>query len=150
MPFIFKRPMPERWLNEGALSAKVPELLAIVWRGCCAYLSILPYLYYSRCLYCSRHFCAISPDQGAGYGGAPPGMNMKERQFIVLIADDAPDSGVALLDALSRDPAASHAVIEAEGGGRALEMRRARKPDCLILKGGLPDLRVIGRQAPHS
>jgi PAS domain S-box-containing protein len=68
---------------------------------------------------------------------------MKERQFTVVIADDAPDSRAALLDALSRDPAASYVVIEAESVGRALELRRARKPDCLILKGDLPDLQVL-------
>ncbi|HEY6399962.1 MAG TPA: PAS domain S-box protein, partial [Blastocatellia bacterium] len=68
---------------------------------------------------------------------------MKERQFTVVIADDAPESRAALHDALSRDPAASYVVIEAESGGRAMELCRARKPDCLILKGDLPDLRVV-------
>ncbi len=68
---------------------------------------------------------------------------MKERQFTVVIADDAPESRAALLDALSHDPAASYVVIEAEGGGRALELCRARKPECLIFKGDLPDLRVL-------
>jgi PAS domain S-box-containing protein len=67
---------------------------------------------------------------------------MKERQFTVVIADDAPESRAALHDALSRDPA-SYVVIEAESGGRAMELCRARKPDCLILKGDLPDLRVV-------
>jgi CheY-like chemotaxis protein len=51
---------------------------------------------------------------------------MKERQLTVLIADDASESRAALLDALSRDPAASYAVIEAESGGRALELCAAR------------------------
>jgi CheY-like chemotaxis protein len=46
-------------------------------------------------------------------------------------------------DALSRDPAAHYVMIEAESGDRALELWRARKPDCLILKGDLPDLRVL-------
>ena len=68
---------------------------------------------------------------------------MKERQLTVVIADDAPESRAALLDALSRDPAARYVVIEAESGDRALELCRARKPDCLILKGDLPDLRVL-------
>src|SRR5262249_52688328 len=48
----------------------------------------------------------------------------------------------ALVDALSRDPA-RYVVIEAESGARALELRHARKPDCLILKGALPDLHVL-------
>ena len=68
---------------------------------------------------------------------------MKERQLTVLIADDAPESRAALLDALSRDPAARYVVIEAESGDRALELCRARKPDCLILKSDLPDLNVL-------
>jgi PAS domain S-box-containing protein len=68
---------------------------------------------------------------------------MKERQLTVLIADDAPESRAALLDSLSRDPSARYVVIEAESGDRALELRRERKPDCLILKGDLPDLRVL-------
>src|SRR5688572_26215170 len=70
-------------------------------------------------------------------------MNMKERQLTVLIADDAPESRAALLDALSRDPSVRYVVIEAESGDRALELCRARKPDCLILKGDLPDLRLL-------
>src|SRR5262249_2051830 len=41
-----------------------------------------------------------------------------------------------------RDPAARYVAIEAESLGQALELLRARKPDCLILKGDLPDLRV--------
>ncbi|MBO0725489.1 MAG: PAS domain S-box protein [Blastocatellia bacterium] len=68
---------------------------------------------------------------------------MKERQFTVLIADDAPDSRAALTDAISRDPAASYVAIEAESSDRALEMCRERRPDCLILKGDLPVLRVL-------
>ena len=69
-------------------------------------------------------------------------MNMKERQLTVLIADDAPESRAALLDALSRDPSVRYVVIEAESGDQALELCRARKPDCLILKSDLPDLNV--------
>jgi PAS domain S-box-containing protein len=68
---------------------------------------------------------------------------MKERQLTVVIADDAPESRAALLDALSRDPSARYVVIEAESGDRALELCRARKPDCLILNGDLPDLHVL-------
>ncbi|HEY6402713.1 MAG TPA: PAS domain S-box protein, partial [Blastocatellia bacterium] len=68
---------------------------------------------------------------------------MKERQLIVIIADDAPEDRAALHDAFSRDPAASYVVIEAESGARALELRRARKPDCLILKSDLPDMHVL-------
>jgi PAS domain S-box-containing protein len=65
---------------------------------------------------------------------------MKERQLTVLIADDAPESRAALLDALSRDPAANYVVIEAESGLRALELCRERRPACLILDHDLPDL----------
>jgi len=68
---------------------------------------------------------------------------MKERQLTVLIADDAPDSRAALRDTFSRDQEARYVVIEAESGDRALELWRARKPDCLILKGDLPDLHVL-------
>ena len=68
---------------------------------------------------------------------------MKERQLTVLIADHASESRAALLDALSRDPAARYVVIEAESGERALELCRARRPDCLILKSDLPDLHVL-------
>src|SRR5262245_59187602 len=69
-----------------------------------------------------------------------PEANMKERQFTVLIADDAPEDRAVLREALSRDPAARYVVIEAESGASALELCRASKPDCLILKSGLPDL----------
>jgi PAS domain S-box-containing protein len=65
---------------------------------------------------------------------------MKERQFSVLIADAAPEDRSTLRDALSRDPAARYVVIEAESGLRALDLCRARKPDCLILDHDLPDL----------
>src|SRR5262245_29435410 len=68
---------------------------------------------------------------------------MKERQLIVLIADDAHDSRASMRDALSRDPAARYVVIEAASGDRALELWRVRKPDCLILKGDLPDLHIL-------
>ncbi len=65
---------------------------------------------------------------------------MKERQFSVLIADAAPERRAALRDALSRDPATCYVVVEAESGLRALELCRARKPDCLILDHDLPGL----------
>src|SRR5262249_62387366 len=65
---------------------------------------------------------------------------MKERRLIVLIADDAPEDRAALRDALSRDPGARYMVIEAESGDRALDLIRARKPDCLVLDHDLPDL----------
>jgi hypothetical protein len=55
-PFMFKRPTSERGLNEGALSAPATESIAVVWRAFCFFLSIL--------LYCSRHFRAVSFDQG--------------------------------------------------------------------------------------
>jgi PAS domain S-box-containing protein len=79
----------------------------------------------------------------AGCGFASPEVNMKERQLTVLIADDALEDRAAVRDALSRDPAASYVVIEAESGGRALDLCRARMPDCLILKGDLPDLHIL-------
>jgi PAS domain S-box-containing protein len=68
---------------------------------------------------------------------------MKERQLIVIIADDSPEDRAALHDAFSRDPAVNYVVIEAESGAHAFELRRARKPDCLILKGDLPDMHVL-------
>ena len=68
---------------------------------------------------------------------------MKERPISVLIADAAPEDRAALHDALSRDPAARYVVIEAESGFRALELRRARRPDCLILDHELPDLSAL-------
>jgi len=68
---------------------------------------------------------------------------MKERQLTVLIANDAPEDRAALHDALSRDPAARYVVIEADSGAQAIELCRAGMPDCLILKGDLPDLHVL-------
>ena len=67
---------------------------------------------------------------------------MNERQFTVLIADDAPEGRAVLHEVFSRDPAERYVVIDAESGLRALELCRARKPDCLILKSHLPDLYV--------
>jgi PAS domain S-box-containing protein len=68
---------------------------------------------------------------------------MKERQLTVLIADNAAEDRAAMRDALSRDPAIRYVVIEAESGLRALELRRARKLDCLILDHHLPDLSAL-------
>src|SRR5262245_16338745 len=68
---------------------------------------------------------------------------MKERQFTVLIANDASEDRAALRDALSRDPAARYVVVEADSGAKAIELCRAGIPDCLILKGDLPDLHVL-------
>src|SRR5262249_39031484 len=68
---------------------------------------------------------------------------MKERQLTVLIAIDAPEGRAALHDALSRDPAARYVVIEADSVAQATELCRAGMPDCLILKGDLPDLHVL-------
>src|SRR5262249_47964552 len=70
-------------------------------------------------------------------------VNMKERQLTVLIANDAPEVRAAWLDALSRDPAARYVVIEADSGAKAIDLCRAEMPDCLILKGDLPDLDVL-------
>ena len=55
-PFMFKQPTSERRLNEGALSAASTGSVAVVWRAYCCFLSTL--------LDCSRHFCAVSFDQG--------------------------------------------------------------------------------------
>ena len=55
-PFMFKLPTSESRLNEGALSAPATGPVAVVWRACCLFLSIL--------LDRSRHFCAVSFGQG--------------------------------------------------------------------------------------
>src|SRR5262245_19449102 len=68
---------------------------------------------------------------------------MKERPLTVLIAIDAPEGRAALHDALSRDPAARYVVIESDSVAQTIELCRARMPDCLILKGDLPDLHVL-------
>ncbi|MGH9849136.1 MAG: response regulator, partial [Blastocatellia bacterium] len=65
---------------------------------------------------------------------------MDGRQLTVLIADDAPEDRATLRDVLSRAPAARYVIIEAESGARALELCRARSPDCLVLGYDLPDL----------
>src|SRR5262245_2804722 len=68
---------------------------------------------------------------------------MKERPITVLIAAAASEDRAAMRDALSCDPADRYVIIEAESGFRALELRRARKPDCLILDHDLPDLSAL-------
>jgi PAS domain S-box-containing protein len=68
---------------------------------------------------------------------------MKERPITVLIAAAAPEDRASMRDALARDSADRYVVIEAESGFRALELRRARKPDCLILDHDLPDLSAL-------
>jgi PAS domain S-box-containing protein len=68
---------------------------------------------------------------------------MKELSITVLIAAAAPEDRAAMRNALARDPAGRYVVIEAESGFRALELRRARKPDCLILDHDLPDLSAL-------
>src|SRR5215468_168692 len=68
---------------------------------------------------------------------------MKERKLTVLIANDAPEDRAALHDALSHDPAARYVVIEADSGAKAIELCRAKMPDCLILKVDFPDLPVL-------
>jgi PAS domain S-box-containing protein len=68
---------------------------------------------------------------------------MKERPITVLIAAAAPEDRAAMRDALARDPADHYVIIEAESGFRALELRRAWKPDCLILDHDLPDLSAL-------
>src|SRR5262249_25792379 len=49
----------------------------------------------------------------------------------------------ALRETLMLDQTARYSVIEAETGARALELRRAQKPDCLILAEGLPDMSLV-------
>src|SRR6185436_7148424 len=73
----------------------------------------------------------------------PSEVDMKERQFSVLIAAATPEERTTMRDALSRDPAIHYVVIEAESGFRALELRRAQRPDCLILDHDLPDLSAL-------
>ena len=58
---------------------------------------------------------------------------MKDRPITVLIVAAAPEDRAAMRDALARDPADRYVVIEAESVFRALELRRAQRPDCLIL-----------------
>jgi DNA-binding NarL/FixJ family response regulator len=70
-------------------------------------------------------------------------VDMKERPITVLIAAAAPEDRAAMRDALARDPADRYVVIEAKSGLRALELRRARRPDCLILDHDLPDLSAL-------
>ncbi|HKQ77081.1 MAG TPA: PAS domain S-box protein, partial [Blastocatellia bacterium] len=65
---------------------------------------------------------------------------MNERQLTVVIAADALEDRVALREVLLRDPAARYMVIEAESGAHAVELCRARKPDCVVLDRDLRDL----------
>lgn len=74
---------------------------------------------------------------------ARPEVNKKERQLTVFIATDPLENRATLLDVLSRDLAARYLGIEAQSRVRAFEPCRARKPDCLILKGALQDLYVL-------
>jgi hypothetical protein len=62
------------------------------------------------------------------YALRPSEVDMKERQFSVLIAATAPEDRAALHDALSRDPPDRYVIIEAETGLHALDLCRARKP----------------------
>jgi PAS domain S-box-containing protein len=68
---------------------------------------------------------------------------MDERQRAVLIAAGAQEDRATLRETLLSDPEARFSVIEAESGARALELRRARSPDCLILDDGLPDMSAV-------
>ena len=68
---------------------------------------------------------------------------MDERQRAVLIATGAQEDRATLRETLLSDPEARFSVIEAESGARALELRRARSPDCLILDDGLPDMSAV-------
>ena len=77
------------------------------------------------------------------YALRPSEVDMKERQFSVLIAAAAPEDRAAMRDALSRDPSIHYVVIEAEDRLRALELHRAREPDCLILDHDLPELSAL-------
>src|SRR5262245_7829836 len=70
---------------------------------------------------------------------------MKERQFILLITASGREDLDALRETLTRGLSTCYDVIEAEGWVRALELRRARAPDCVIviIDRNLPDLTVL-------
>ncbi|HKQ78043.1 MAG TPA: PAS domain S-box protein [Blastocatellia bacterium] len=68
---------------------------------------------------------------------------MKERQFTVLIAASGQEDLAAIRETLTRDPSARYAVIEAEDGARALELRRERMPDCVIIDRNLADIAAL-------
>jgi PAS domain S-box-containing protein len=68
---------------------------------------------------------------------------MDERQRAVLIVAGAPEVRATLRETFLSDPDARFSVIEAESGARALELRRARSPDCLILDDILPDMSAV-------
>jgi PAS domain S-box-containing protein len=94
--------------------------------------------------YRSHQFYAALFGQGGGTRFcAPSKVDMKERRFSVVVAAAAPEDRAAMRDALSRDSAIHYTVIEAESGLRALELRRARRPDCLILDHDLRDLSAL-------
>src|SRR5215813_4150060 len=79
----------------------------------------------------------VGDDLRAARGG------MKERRLTVLIAAPGQEERAALRESLLHDPRARYAVIEAEDGARALELHRARKPDCMILAYDLPGLSAL-------
>ena len=68
---------------------------------------------------------------------------MKERQLTVLIAAPRPKDRDALRETLSGGQLAHYTVIEAEDWAGALDLRRARKPDCIILDHELPDIDAL-------
>src|SRR5215468_8720663 len=96
----------------------------------------LPILIYIACINSARLGSTreVGDDLHAAGGG------MKERQLTVLIAAPRRKDRDALREALSGGELAHYTVIEAEDWARALELRRARKPDCVILDHELPDL----------
>src|SRR5262245_12233466 len=65
---------------------------------------------------------------------------MKEQQLTVVIAANALEERAVLRDALSRETSSRYVIIEVESGAHAVELCRARKPDCLILDQDLRDL----------
>src|SRR5262249_12820826 len=68
---------------------------------------------------------------------------MSERLQTVLIACNAPEDRARLREALTSDPAPRYVILEAESGARAIELRRERSLDCIILDHALPDLAGI-------
>ncbi|MGE0127018.1 MAG: PAS domain S-box protein [Blastocatellales bacterium] len=65
---------------------------------------------------------------------------MNKRQLTVLIVDGAPEDRALLRETLWGNRAARYSVIEAETGARAIELRRERSPDCVIVNHDLPDM----------
>src|SRR5262249_54359312 len=68
---------------------------------------------------------------------------MSERQQTVLIACNASEDRARLREGIASDQAPRYVIIEAESGVRAIELRRDRSPDCLILDNALSDLAGI-------